>query len=229
MRLFLSSVLLMLALNPVQVYALLDDPVWLEVDGSQLPSWSYVDRTGAAKGGVVLLLGSGTSGAWPHSLASMGDYLPDHGWHTVSIRADFEMNDSTNLAKRVNAAIGALPVVAGKPIVVIAAHSIARHVALQQIEKGFSKQPSAFVFLNRPVFEGEGEASKFHKEQLAILDLSDGATTKAEFWRHRRNLAAENKQRFYKHVALPLTGPNWTSKPDRLGKKIIGWLKRSYP
>jgi len=229
MRLFLRSLVLLLALSPLHIQAMLDDPEWLEVGGSKLPSWSYPDRTGAAKGGVVLLLGSGTSGAWPHSLASMGEYLPDHGWHTVSIRADFEMNDFTDLAKRVNAAIDALPVAAGKPIVVIAAHSIARRVALQQLEKGFSKQPSALVFLNRPAFEGEDEASKFHKQQLAILDLSDGATTQEDFWRLRRNLAAENKQSFYKHLALPLTGPNWTRKPDRLGKKVIGWLKRSYP
>ena len=110
MRLFLRSLVLLLALSPLHIQAMLDDPKWLEVDGSKLPSWSYPDRTGAAKGGVVLLLGSGTSGAWPHSLASMGEYLPDHGWHTVSIRADFEMNDFTDLAKRVNAAIDALPV-----------------------------------------------------------------------------------------------------------------------
>lgn len=200
----------------------------LQVGDVSLPIWQRNDRTGAAKGSVLLVLGAGGAGAWPHSLATLSNSLPDHGWNTLAIRADIASPNLGDMNKRVNAALDLIEVQAGKPIVLVAAESLALSVAQQSVKQSFSKQPSAFVFLNRPGFMEEEQEQKFHQQQVAILELHNGLQASNELWRERRNLAAEYKQSFYQQINLPPAGPNWSGKPDRVVKKVTGWLKRSY-
>ena len=58
---------------------------WLDPnDRSFLTLWQ-TDRSGDAKGAVLILHGEGEHANWPHTIQPLHDTLPDYGWATLAI------------------------------------------------------------------------------------------------------------------------------------------------
>lgn len=201
---------------------------WLEVDGTSFPVDNIKARSAHVRGSVLLVLGSGPGGAWPHSLAALAESLPDKGWNVLAARIDVDMDTPEQLLPRTNKALDALPTAAGRPTVVIAAGDIMRRLSLMLLDKTFSKQPSAMIGINRPAFDSVQQSRDFHALQLAVLDVVSGPDIPRLELRRRSQLATESGQSHYSQLFVPPTAPNWNGAPDRLSKQIIGWLNRSY-
>ena len=199
---------------------------WLEVDGKRFPLYNYANRNGQARGSVLLMLSAadGQSRAFKNLAAR----LPDHGWNAVAAVIDFEVDDDADFEKRVNAAMGKLPELAGKPVVVLSSGQYALKSAQRLAQGGFTKTTSAFVALNRPAMNDVEQLRRFHQQNLAVLDISTPALSSPQLRQQRSRLARELGQKHYRSMVMPPVSVSRVNSPDALSKRILSWLNTSY-
>lgn len=199
---------------------------WLEVDGKRFPLYNYANRNGQARGSVLLMLSAadGQSRAFKNLAAR----LPDHGWNAVAAVIDFEVDDDADFEKRVNAAMGKLPELAGKPVVVLSSGQYALKSAQRLAHGGFTKTTSAFVALNRPAMNNVEQLRRFHQQNLAVLDISTPALSSPQLRQRRSRLARELGQKHYRSMVMPPVSVSRVDSPDALSKRILSWLNTSY-
>lgn len=61
------------------------EAVWIEVDGEKLLAFWHPDQSGKPLGALVLLHAPGQNPRWADLLLRLHEYLPLHGWATLSI------------------------------------------------------------------------------------------------------------------------------------------------
>lgn len=199
---------------------------WLEVDGKRFPLYNYANRNGQPRGSVLLMLSAADGQA--RAFKNLAARLPDHGWNTVAVVIDFEVDDDSDFEKRVNAAMGKLPELAGKPVVILSSGQYALKSAQRLAEGGFSKITSAFVALNRPAMNDVEQLKRFHQQNLAVLDISTPALSSPQLRQLRSRLARESGQKHYRYMVMPPVSVSRVNSPDALSKRILSWLNTSY-
>lgn len=219
--LMLVSSSLSLAFNDQQAWE-----EWLEVGGKRFPLYNYANRSAQPRGSVLLVVSAADGQA--RSLRNLAASLPDHGWNTVAVVIDHAVDDDSDFEKRVNAAMGKLPELAGKPLVVLCSGQYALKSAQRLAEGGFSKTTSAFVALNRPPMNDVERLRRFHQQNLAVLDISTPALSSVQLRQQRSRLARELGQKHYRYMVMPPVSVSRVNSPDALSKRILSWLNTSY-
>ncbi|MEM8498725.1 MAG: hypothetical protein AAF542_11925 [Pseudomonadota bacterium] len=199
---------------------------WLDVGGKRFPLYNYANRNGQPRGSVLLILS--TADGQARAFKNLAASLPDHGWNAVAVVIDFKVTNDSDFEKRVNAAMGKLPDVAGKPVVVLSSGQYALKSAQRFAEGGFSKTTSAFVALNRPAMNDLEQLRRFHQQNLAVLDISTPALSGPELRQRRSRLAKELGQKHYRNMVMPPVSVSRVNSPDAVSKRILSWLNTSY-
>ncbi|MFK7730536.1 MAG: hypothetical protein AB8B48_02850 [Pseudomonadales bacterium] len=199
---------------------------WLEVGGKRFPLYNYTNRKGQPRGSVLLILSAADGQA--RAFKNLAASLPDHGWNAVAVVIDHDVDDDSDFEKRVNATMGKLPELAGKPLVVLSSGQYAQKSAQRFAEGGFTKTTSAFVALNRPAMNDVKQLRRFHQQNLAVLDISTPALSSNRLRQQRNRLARELGQKHYRYMVMPPVSVSRVNSPDALSKRILSWLNTSY-
>ncbi len=199
---------------------------WLEVGGKRFPLYNYANRKGQPRGSVLLILSAADGQA--RAFKNLAARLPDYGWNAVAVVIDFKAGSDADFEKRVNATMGKLPELAGKPLVLLSSGQYALKSAQRFAEGGFSKTTSAFVALNRPAMDDLEQLRRFHQQNLAVLDISTPGLSSAPVSQLRSRLARELGQKHYRYMVLPPVSVSRVNSPDALSKRILSWLNTSY-
>ncbi len=212
---------------------------WLEAGGQKFLALYTEETTGAPKGSVILVHGTGAHPDWPDVIHPLRVGLPDHGWSTLSIQAPVLANEAGyaeyaplvgEAAPRIQAAVAFLEQRApGRPVFLVG-HSLGATMAAACLAEA-PDVPVAGVILIGMGVRDEGPLSDalsyLQKLRLPVFDLYGSRDLPAvtASAAARRRAAAKAGNAAYRQFEVSGADHFFRGLEDELLGRVRGWLE----
>lgn len=212
---------------------------WLEADGQKFLALYTEDTSGAPKGAVILVHGTGAHPDWPDVIHPLRVRLPDHGWSTLSIQAPVLANEAgyaeyaplvKAAAPRIRAAVAFLRQRAPDQPVFLLGHSLGATMATACVAETPDLPLAGLVVVGMSVRDEDpllDSLSYLQKLQLPVFDLYGSrdlpaVTASAQA---RRKAAVKAGNGAYRQFEVSGADHFFQGLEDELVSRVRGWLE----
>lgn len=191
-------------------------------------------------GGAIIVHGMGAHPAWPDVIDPLRAYLPEYGWHTLSIQMPILGNDAkaeeyaslfNEVAPRINAAVALLKEKGLKNIVLVA-HSMGATMSTAYLADKPDPAIRAFVGIGMGKIAGDprmDNAVALSKIKIPVYDLYGSLDLPAVLANAKARVAAANKAGNKRYTQFMASGADhfFNQMEDELTKRVRGWLEKN--
>ncbi|WP_297526614.1 alpha/beta fold hydrolase [Thiohalobacter sp.] len=212
---------------------------WLEANGQKFLALYTEDTTGAPKGAVILVHGTGAHPDWPDVIHPLRVRLPDHGWSTLSIQAPVLANEAgyaeyapliKEAAPRIQAAVAFLQQRAPDLPVFLLGHSLGATMATACVADTPDLPLAGLAIVGLSVRDEDpllDSLAYLQRLRLPVFDLYGSrdlpaVTASAPA---RRKAAVRAGNRAYRQFEVSGADHFFQGLEDELVSRVRGWLE----
>lgn len=208
------------------------DVVWLNVAAGKFLGLYQQDRSGLELGAMLLIADQNNHPNWPQNVGPLRRYLPEHGWHTLSISSVISdtYNDEPNAHQtqnmnRINSALKHLESTSNQRLAIIGKGTGAYWAAIYLKNNPSVQAGLIMIDAKKPSNQTDDMAEVVAQLSRPVLDLYYAKNNLAA--RDRLSYSRRNPRAYYQQNLITQPKDHWIKAHDPLTRRIKGWIKNN--